>query len=192
MKKESGYSMVLKKRLQTKNGLTYLFVVFLRLVMPVSVFFYPLFAIVANTILDLYDGEFAGRGVLTKNEYQEADKILDFWWHTLLLFYVYLHFKEFFPLMLLLFIYRMLGYALFIKTKKRWLFVLFPSFFVNLFLLIFFANYVPAIHFLIEPCYFLSSLVSVGVLKLIQEFFLHFFQLSIREDIFRKRRMWAK
>ena len=162
----------------------------LRITLPLAIFRFPLFVIIAVTFLDDIDGDIASQGVFSKSRYQFIDKLIDNWWYLCVLVYSYFALNNFFVFLLALFIYRIVGLWLFLSSKKRHLLIFFPNFFENAFFLFFFVNYF-GWQILITGSNLYYSLIVVFILKLLQEYWLHVLKKSFVEDVFKfKWRKW--
>jgi hypothetical protein len=168
----------------------YYLIIVLRFITPFSIFEFPLFAIISSLFLDNIDTEFASRGIKTKTQNQLIDKIFDTWWYTVVLVYSYFSLNEYFWLLLILYLYRLIGAIVLWSRKDRSLLMLFPNMYENFFFLFFFATHFESLRFLIIGVNFYYSIFIIALAKLIQEYWLHVAQLSIREDIFKLKRNW--
>ncbi len=165
-------------------------VAMLRLAAGALIFLAPLPAVLASTFLDLIDAEFASMSGFTQSEYERADKTLDIYWYTSALAYIYLTLAPFFPVFLLLYIWRVAGYLFYLRSDNRKMLLLFPNFFENVFLLVFFATAIPVLNFLLSGPYLYVSLGCAVLLKILQEWYIHGANLSVRESLFRIKRRW--
>jgi hypothetical protein len=155
-----------------------------------AIFNSPFFVVVTATFLDMIDGDLASQGVLSKSEYQILDKIMDNWWYLWVLIYSYFQLSNFFVFLFVLFVYRTVGFGLFLYRKNRKVFMFFPNFFENAFFLFFFVNYF-GWHQLISGINLYYSLIVVFLLKLLDEYWLHVLKKSFVEDVFKfKWRKW--
>lgn len=168
----------------------YVFIEILRVLSPVLMLTHPLFTVIFVTFLDAIDGDLASRKVLSKSEYEKIDKTMDMWWYFWVLGFSYIYLRHFFILIFLLFIYRFIGWILFTKRNKRRLLMFFPNFFENVFFLLFFATYFK-LNILLSGIYLYVAIMIVLLLKLIQEYWLHVLEKSIREDVLKlSKRNW--
>ena len=162
----------------------------LRIVLPLAIFKFPLFVVIAVSFLDWIDGDLGSQGFLSKSKYQNIDKLMDHWWYIWAIIYSYFALNNFFVFLFTLFVYRMIGFGLFLYRKKRKMFMFFPSFFENAFFLFFFVNYF-GWQFLVTGINLFYSITVVFILKLLQEYWLHYLGKSFVEDIFKfKWRKW--
>lgn len=173
------------------NKNIFLFSSLLRVVLPLFIFKYPLFGVVAATFLDIIDIEFASRKVLTLMQYEITDKVLDTWWYFVALAYSGSFMPQFFLILLPLFIYRLAGVVLFFLRRERKILFFFPAFIENVFLLFFFSLYFQSLNFLTEGNNLYFSLLVVSLFKIGQEFWVHIAEISIPEDILKMKRDWV-
>lgn len=170
----------------------YYFIIFLRIISAPLIFIWPLISIILSFFLDIIDIEFASRGVLTLSEYERSDKALDLWWYSNAMLFSWFSLPYYRLFLLTLFIFRIVGDAIFFLKNDRRILFLFPNFFENIFLLIFFSLYFKQLNFLLDKKYFFISLSIVVLLKILQEWWVHIAQISISEDFFGKKRKWKK
>jgi hypothetical protein len=171
-----------------ENG--YVFVELVRLVIPFYIFMFPLFTVIAEIFLDSIDGDLAAQGVLNNRDYEKVDKTMDTWWYIWLLAYSYIALGQYFIFLLMLFVYRIIGWMVFIRKDHRFLLMLFPNFFEYAFFLFFFAKIFSFQNLLTgRPLYY--SLAVIFTVKLLHEYWLHVKQKSLVEDVFKfKWRRW--
>jgi hypothetical protein len=170
----------------------YYFIIFLRIIAAPLIFIWPLPAIILSFFLDIIDIEFASRNVLTLKEYERYDKALDLWWYLNVMIFSWFYLPNFKLFLLTLFIYRIIGNIIFFFKNDRRIFFLFPNLFESIFLLIFFSLNFTQLNFLLDENYFLFSLLTVTILKILQEWWIHIAQISIPERFFGKKRNWKK
>ncbi len=170
----------------------YIFVLILRFIFAPLIFIWPLTSIIVSFLLDVIDIEFASRGVTTLHEYENIDKIFDLWWYVLSLLYSYFKLNQWFGFLLILFLFRLVGDIIFFLKGDRKILMFFPNFFENSFFLFFFSNYFYGINFLIKPENLYFSLILIFMIKIVQEWWVHWAQISIPEDFFGKKRKWRK
>ena len=154
-----------------------LIVIALRLIVPLSIFRYPLWGALASMALDTFDVvliELMGLGGFG-DRYHTTDKLLDTWYLGIE-WLVAMRWENPFAkwIAFVLFPYRVIGVALFEVTGERVMLFVFPNLFENWWLYcVITARYFPKI----EPRTWGSSLVVLGILlipKMIQEYILHF------------------
>lgn len=171
------------------NKLIYFFIIFFRLLSAPLIFISPLSAIILSVFLDIIDADFAYQ-VISKKKYELIDKNLDLWWFINIMIYSALNFPDYKIYLLFLFIFRAIGQLIYYLTNSRRILIFFPNFFEWIFFLIFIGkNYFPII--LTTQNYILISL-SIVIIKIIQEWFLHVADLSIKEIVFKTKRYWQK
>lgn len=170
----------------------YLFIINLRIIFAPLILVWPTPAIILSFFLDMIDAEFAYY-IVTKKQYQLIDKTIDSWvflFEMILAWQMFINYRSF---LLILFLWRMIGTFFFYLTKKRHLLFVFGNFFENIFFVIYFTSIIPGWNLLFnnKPAFY-SLLIFVSLIKLFQEWFIHIAGLSIREDIFGKKRKWRK
>jgi hypothetical protein len=170
----------------------YYFVILLRILSAPLIFIWPLPAIILSFFLDVIDIEFASRKVLTLNEYERYDKALDTWWYLNAMIFSWFYLPNFRFLLLTLFIFRATGEIIFFIKNDRRIFFLFPNFFENIFLLVFFSTYYKNLNFLINEKNIYLSFLILLLIKIFQEWWVHIAQISIPEHFFGKKRKWRK
>lgn len=174
------------------NVFLYYFVVLLRILSAPLIFIWPLLSIILSFFLDIIDIEFASRKVLTLDEYEKQDKILDLWWYLNSVIFGWFHLPYYRFLLLILFIFRAIGEVIFIIKNDRKVFFLFPNFFENIFFLIFFSVYFKQLNFLLNSQFIFFSLSVAIIAKIFQEWWIHIALISIPEHFFGKKRKWRK
>jgi hypothetical protein len=165
-------------------------IVVLRIIVPLLIWFSPFLITVIAIFLDAIDVEFACRRVLTKKQYQDFDKALDYWWFTNAFVFAVISWPEYRILMLGLFLIRTVADVLFRLTKKRICYFYFPNFFENVFVLILVGRTFWQTQILDKPTVFWSLFVLVCAVKLFQEWFIHVAQYSVEENVLKKKRAW--
>lgn len=151
---------------------------------------WPTAAIILSFFLDVIDADFAYK-VITKKQYQIIDKIVDSWVYIFELIIGWRMIGEFGVLLTALFVWRMIGLAVFLKFRKRHILLIFGNYFENIFFLLYFATVYKPLNFLISTDIALyASIFAVVLAKAGQEWFIHVADLSIREDFFKSRRHW--
>lgn len=167
----------------------YYFIFVLRIFTAPLIFIWPLPAIILSVFLDIIDADFAYT-VISKDKYEQIDKNLDFWWFINIMGYSYINYPQYKLIIFILFIFRFIGQALFSITNKRIFLMYFPNFFEWIFFLIFFGtNYFSN---LINSNIIYVLVGVIVVVKILQEWFLHIADLSIREIVFKSKRNWRK
>ena len=160
----------------------YIFVVILRIIFAPLIFVWPLLSVIVSFFLDLIDADFA-HYTITKDQYEAIDKVLDFWVYIFEMIYAWYNFSNFKWFLLALFIWRLIGMIVFYVTKNRKYFIIFENFFENIVFVIFFKIIIVNI-----PVTF----VIAFIVKVFTEWFIHVADLSVRENIFKSKRKWAK
>lgn len=182
----------MRKRLFSKNGQAYLFIVLLRLGAPLLIFKHTFLSLGLTWILDVVDIEFASRSVLTRTEYELFDKWLDLWWYLTALVFAYMAMPEHFWFLLPFFIYRGVGQLIFLATKNEKVLALFPALFGPFFYLFFFSKVIPSLSFLVQGEVLYVCLGFLAILKIMQEITVHVILLSLPKVLWHKKRAWAK
>lgn len=168
----------------------YFIIILFRVLMAPLIFIFPFQSVILSFFLDVIDIEFASRRVITLDQYEKNDKIFDLWWYAFCLFYSFFYLKHWFNFLLILFLYRLVGDVIFFVKGHRKIFMLFPNFFENVFFLLFFSNLFESLSFLISKNNFFISIIAVSLIKIFQEWWIHWAQISIPEDFFGKKRHW--
>lgn len=108
-------------------------VTLLRLLIALSIFIYPLWGLLASMIADWVDSQILIHGVgVTRSQYQLWDKNVD-WFAYVVEFSVATSYGLYLPFFLLLF-WRFVGQFMYMKTHKRFMFVIFANYFEVAFL----------------------------------------------------------
>lgn len=152
-----------------------------------------IFTILIACFLDAFDGEFASKRVLSRDKYQLIDKILDTWMYLLALSLSWIFINKYFLLLLVLFIYRMIGQLLALITKDEKMFLISPNLFGNFFLLLIFGTVFPSTN-VIQGQNLYISLLAVGLFTLYYEYCLHIKKFSLLKDVFglKIKKQWLK
>lgn len=169
----------------------YFFIFILRLLVPLLVFNYPFFVILIILTLDGFDAEFAAK-VVSYPHYQLFDKLLDFWWYLILLFFSSFFLKEFFLLLFALFVYRLIGEIIFVLKRENKIFLFFPNFFENVFLLIFMGISFARLEFIIRGSNFFYFFLLACLVKLIQEYLVHVKKFVFMKSALGLKRKWRR
>lgn len=148
-----------------------------RIVVPLSIFRWPLVGILVSNLADMYDWKF----VRVQNEkdlglYQTWDKAMDLYYHTVILLVV-LRFKDkvFKKTAVLLFFIRVVGDTLFFSTSNRNFLLFFPNVFENFVIFYLFYKWVGKKDILFRNKRVLVLVLTVILVpKLIHEYFLHY------------------
>ncbi len=172
------------------NKFLYIFVLVLRFISAPLIFFWPWISVIVSFLLDIVDIEFASQGVTTLKEYEIIDKVFDLWWYIMSIAYSFFRLRQWFVFLLVLFLYRLVGDFIFFLKGERKILLFFPNFFENAFFLFFFSSYFSGLNFLISPNYLYWSLALIFAIKIFQEWWIHWAQISIPEDFLGKKRKW--
>lgn len=168
----------------------FIFVLTIRLIIPLSILRFPLFGGVFSILVDTYDINllsFFGWGFLDRDYYQFYDKSLD----TYYLFFEFLvvtgiksgFFKK---TLVFLFILRVIGFFLFEVTGKSLALFLFPNFFEPVYLaIIALAKIRPEwIKYRIKRV--LLIIFILLILKMVQEYNLHVKRIDLKSFVLEK------
>lgn len=149
----------------------------IRLIVPFSIFKWPLTGIIISNLSDMYDWKFIK--VKTAEDlrlYQTWDKAMDLYYQTIIVL-VILRFKDeiFKKTAIILFFVRVAGDALFFLTSNRNFLLIFPNMFENfvIFYLVY-RRYVGKEILFKSKKILLIVLLIIGIPKLIHEYFLHY------------------
>lgn len=140
-----------------------------RLASCLWILYQPLAGFIAFTFFDFADGYLFVNPGLSRNEYYRWDRFFDFLGYLPML-YVSSQFGFFIPMFLLI-IFRSIGHLLYLRTKKLYFYILFPDFFVFVFLWIVINNI-----YKLSQDLSLYLLVFLIILKLVQELLVHYFR----------------
>lgn len=145
------------------------FIIFLRLIAPVFIFFQPLLIFLIVSFLDWLDFFILINTGIKLKEYQLIDKSLDLYSQ----FFMMLYGLEtgYSLIFFFLFFYRLLGTIAFLITLRRLFLLVFPNLIEVIFL-----TYVLSFYFGLG---FLSIFGILATLKMIQEFRLYYFSIRI-------------
>ena len=160
----------------------YIFVVILRIIFAPLIFVWPLLSVIVSFFLDLIDADLA-HYTITKDQYEINDKALDFWVYIFEMIYAWQNFSDFKWLLLVLFTWRFIGMIVFYITNNRKYFIIFENFFENIFFVLFFKIQIVNIYI---------TFILAFMIKIFTEWFIHYADLSVREDIFKSKRKWTR
>ena len=161
--------------------LPYLINIPLRLLVPFFIWQHAFITTCLVTFLDGIDGDLFRFATLSRKGkvYQKIDKILDFYWYTFILVYIWE--SSLSSLFLAFWLFRFLGMTLFLIGKNRKILFFFPNLFENLFFAYIIAKTFPSFSFLLEKGFFPKTLLIVFFSKMIQEYILHIKQFSFHD-----------
>jgi len=159
----------------------HIFMLFRVLISPI-IFLHPLWGVLVLAFLDVADAftyrymmdepyilMFSVKG--TKAYYHKYDKIADIFNEIAMVLYAGLIWQDF--LLIILFVWRMIGLTIWYFKPKDWLMLIFPNVFFNLFLVrAFFETMIPAYLFIFET-YFILFFVAVLMVTVIHEYLIH-------------------
>lgn len=170
--------------------MAYYFVVLVRIVLAPLILVWPTTAIILSLLLDIFDADFAYK-VITRKQYQTADKLLDSWVLIFELILAWQILPEFKFLLSILFAWRMIGLTLFLESKNRHILLVFGNFFENFFFLLYFSTVYPPLNYILENRSMLFVAMAFAfVSKIFHEWFIHVAELSVREHLFKSKRNW--
>lgn len=147
-----------------------------RILAPLTIFRFAKFGILLSILADLYDWKFVK--VVNDSElafYQNWDKVLDIYYQTII-FLVIFKFKDslFKKTAVFLFIYRLIGLALFYLTQNRQFLFFFPNIFENFVIFYLIYNLFSKGEILFHSKKMLVFVISnIATFKLIHEFLMH-------------------
>lgn len=155
-----------------------------RLVSVVVLFVNPLLAIALSLVLDVVDSFFAYEAGYTWPEYTRLDKLFDLWWYVAIL--IYARHLTIFPVLSVLFLFRLIGQLIAIVTRSPNILFWFPNVFENYFfiyvlVLVFLPGYLP----IFSGIGLLPLLIAL-VTKLPQEYWAH------KKGVFYSPTSWPK
>jgi hypothetical protein len=156
-----------------KRPFFYNLAIVLRLAAALLIFIAPLEGILLSFIFDHLDSYLWAYSGLTKKEYHEIDKPLDFLTYIPELLVVIDT-----PIRLLalfLFLYRTLGHVLYSMTGNHKIFLLFPNFFEHYVL----AYFIILRFDLTISVFDIRIFIIIAVLKMLQEVYIHCFSIDI-------------
>ncbi len=144
----------------------------IRLVLPPLTFISPFLISFLCVLADLFDSFFYRNAGFTLKRYQLIDKSLDLYWYTFSLIYAYGH-LQFFPFLLVLYLFRLVGQIVFFIKKDHEVLLFFPNFFEFFFLLLIFVGKYRDLAYLISPNNLPRTLAILFSAKILEEILLH-------------------
>ena len=148
-----------------------------RLTSPFIIFSNPLVAVVLCTFFDMTDSTLYRQSSYTKKKYQPIDKTLDFWWYGVSLVYAINANLPFLNLIILLFTIRLIGQLVFYFTRNEIYYILFPNFYEHFLVFIIILESFPKYNYLVNPNFFVKTLLVIFVAKIVQELIAHKYDL---------------
>lgn len=103
-------------------------------------------------------------------EYSKADKIGDTFTNLFLLIYVYIYAPQYFTLLLLLFVFRLIGVLMFFKTHNKKYFIYFPNFFITFMI---FIGIIIDYKLNLSEHIIISGITLLVIYQIIQEYIMH-------------------
>ena len=163
-----------------------LFVIALRVLGPISIFWNKFFGISISILLDLFDlpilGALGNPDLFWRIGYHKIDKVLDIYYLSFF-FFLSLKWKEKLPrrVCAFLFSYRLIGVLGFLLSSKRYFLVLCPNLFENFFLFYLIAKSISPAFKLEKISQLCLVLLIVGIPKIFQEYITHYLELTPAE-----------
>jgi hypothetical protein len=148
------------------------FLGFFRFIGSLLVFINPLYAISIVWLADMIDGHFAYHAGWSWQKYNQWDKLLDLWWYLFIISFSFTANLQIFPLLIALFILRLIGQILVLITNQEGYFLIFPNIFE-----LYFAGFIILSYFADNPE--LPLLFLSGMIALLQEYRIHIRKISI-------------
>lgn len=144
-----------------------------RTIVPLFLWQNPVLITFLAVMLDLWDGLILRTAIkIERGFYQRLDKILDLYFATIVLFFVWGQ-PVFFPVFLVFYLWRALGVLILLITKRERLLLFFPSVIEFLFFLYIACywskSYCPLLN---PPAFYYFTALATGA-KTVQEYFLH-------------------
>lgn len=162
-----------------------LLVIFLRVGAALSLFLVPVEGYIATVVFDWVDAMILLHIVhITRKQYQYFDKMLDLVSFVAMLL-VGIRYGMFWPL-LFFFVYRLIGYWLYMRTHDQRYFVYFPNFFEVVFLWTVVGKAMGITDHLVPSAYW-TWLVVLFLLKELHEAYIHLYLV----DLFKKKGVYT-
>ncbi len=148
---------------------------FLRLSAPFLIFYSPLAAIAASFFLDGIDGLIFSWAGVDLNKYEQIDKLLDLYWYFFILAFLFFYPPApfIFKLLMIFFIWRLIGEILFVLKGKRKILIVFPNLFEAFFWVYIILNKLGQSAFLRSPLSLAVTLSLLIPLKIGHEYLVH-------------------
>lgn len=151
------------------------FVALLRILLPLTIFYSPIFALIASMALDGVDGTVVYLAKWKWRNYHYFDKTLDFWWYILILIYgLSIRIEK---MIIVLFLYRALGQVISIilvyLNRESGVLLLFPNILENYFLLYLIGRWFPSVSDLYDHEIPIIPLIIASMIAIITEIRLH-------------------
>lgn len=157
-----------------------LLIILLKIAVPASMLFFPLFGLWGNYVLDVIDGDLLLSLGMTDSNYQLIDKSLD------LISYFFMLILglrwSIRKLIIILFTYRIIGQVLFFITGKEIIFFYFQNFLeplMMIYALILFKQKDEKVAFLTYKKYLILIWAIVLIYKIWNEWYLHFANIDL-------------
>ena len=174
-----------------KYSLSVTFAIILRLIFGPLIFFSIWITVIANFIIDWSDGEVFKRSVWKRQDYSWYDKVLDQYWYCFILGYIFYINTPGKWLFLSLFVYRTIGFLLYLKTKKEILFQFFPNLFEIFFFFYLLTTINPQLVKYLEMPKAIYPLVVIIPTVLVREYLLHVKNMNLSWFFTGKTTYWV-
>lgn len=148
-------------------------------------FFHPFTAYSINALLDMADGPIY-KHILKINpiKAQIVDKILDLWLYSVAVAFATVNFQpQQATILILLYLYRLIGQIVFFSTKNKRVFVYFPNIFENMFFFFTFLDLTSSSYLLKNTTFCWGSLFIVVITKVLHEISLKYRNETVFDDI---------
>ncbi len=153
---------------------------FLRFIGPFFIFSNPLSAIAIVWLGDLSDGHLTYHLGWSWRKYNRWDKLFDLWWYVFILIFSFVSGLTIFPLLLVLFLFRLGGQAFALRKNNEKYFLMFPNIYEMYFILYILALYFSEnfLDYFVGPKQLLPLFLA-GAFSLSQEYRIHAKGISI-------------
>lgn len=178
----------MKKGIPWFRNPVFLVVFVVRLFLPFFIFSFPIVTVLLSYFVDMIDGDLLESFVgLKRKTYQKYDKLLDSWWLSFIMAYIYFNNIPYYGWFLWLFLYRMFGVLLVMINGSEWLLFVFPNVFETFFVIyLFFPQWFGLeVGSLRDP---IPLFIIITVITLIREYWLHI----ANRDIFNLKKFLGK
>lgn len=149
-----------------------LFIFFSRILAAVYIFFNPLWGFILSSFFDWFDWYVLENKtrIFTVSEYQRWDKNMDWFMYTFMLLVGFKYGA--FNILLIFFLFKFIGHLIYLKSRDRRVFVLFPNFLEGAFLWYIIFK-LPNIQNIFNFSPYLSGLTILLTLEFIKELWMH-------------------
>lgn len=164
----------------------------LRLISGPFIFISAWIAFIITFILDWIDGELFKRAGYPHHQYSLYDKILDYYWYTFILIYVFVQSVPGKELLLFLFLFRSFGQIIYFFMKKRVIFFFFPNLFEFYFLFYLLTTSFPKLQPLMYFPKIIYPSIIIVLFVMIREYILHVKKMNLSGLFTGKTTFWIK